>query len=72
MTRQIYSIRADVEPGNSGGPLLDPPAASVYGVVFAAATSVHDTGYALTAQQVAPTPTRGAARPAPVSTQGCD
>ena len=52
VNRQIYPIRALVEPGNSGGPLLA-PGGRVYGVVFAAATSVPNTGYALTAQQVA-------------------
>jgi S1-C subfamily serine protease len=71
VTRQIYSVRAQVEPGNSGGPLLDPHG-GVDGVVFAAATSVQDTGYALTAQQVASDATRGAGRTTAVSTQGCD
>ena len=51
VTRQIYSIRADVRAGNSGGPLLDPNG-TVYGVVFAAAVGVKDTGYALTAAEV--------------------
>ena len=51
VTRQIYSIRANVEPGNSGGPLLAPNG-RVDGVVFAAAVGVKDTGYALTASEV--------------------
>jgi S1-C subfamily serine protease len=51
VTRDIYTVRAVVRPGNSGGPLLAPGGA-VYGVVFAAAESVRDTGYALTAGQV--------------------
>ena len=71
VTRQIYSIRAQVEPGNSGGPLLA-PGGQVYGVVFAAATSVPNTGYALTAQEVAADAAAGAGRHIPVSTQGCD
>ena len=41
--RQIYEIRAVVQPGNSGGPLISPNG-SVYGVVFAAAVGVPDTG----------------------------
>ena len=53
VTRQIYSVRALVEPGNSGGPLLAPDG-QVDGVVFAAAVGVKDTGYALTASEVAP------------------
>ena len=71
VTRQIYSVRAQVEPGNSGGPLLA-PGGRVYGVVFAAATSVPNTGYALTAQQVAADAAAGQNRTARVSTQGCD
>lgn len=71
VTRQIYAIRALVQPGNSGGPLLT-PGGSVYGVVFAAATSVPDTGYALTASEVAGDASAGAHATAGVSTQGCD
>jgi S1-C subfamily serine protease len=71
VTRQIYSIRAVVKPGNSGGPLLS-PGGQVYGVVFAAATSVEDTGYALTAAEVQPDAAAGAARIGAVSTEGCD
>ncbi len=58
VTRQIYPIRAVVEPGNSGGPLLAPDG-RVYGVVFAAAVAVPDTGYALTAAEIAPDVRRG-------------
>jgi S1-C subfamily serine protease len=71
VNRQIYAIRALVQPGNSGGPLLS-PGGSVYGVVFAAATSVPDTGYALTAAEVASDAASGADATAGVSTQGCD
>jgi S1-C subfamily serine protease len=71
VTRQIYSIRAVVKPGNSGGPLLTPGGA-VYGVVFAAATSVPDTGYALTASEVQSDALAGQHATAAVSTQGCD
>jgi S1-C subfamily serine protease len=68
--RQIYQIRAQIEPGNSGGPLL---AASgrVYGVVFAASTSIADTGYALTAGEVASDAAAGRSATVAVSTQGC-
>jgi S1-C subfamily serine protease len=71
VTRQIYSVRAVVQPGNSGGPLLT-PSGQVYGVVFAAATSVADTGYALTAAEVASDVSAGEDATAAVSTQGCD
>jgi S1-C subfamily serine protease len=71
VTRQIYSIRADVEPGNSGGPLLA-PSGQVDGVVFAAAVGVKDTGYALTASEVEGDARAAAAAVRPVSTQSCD
>jgi S1-C subfamily serine protease len=68
--RQIYPIRADVQPGNSGGPLLAPDG-QVYGVVFAAAVSLKDTGYALTAGEVTGDASAGQQDTAPVSTQAC-
>ena len=71
VTRDIYSIRANVRPGNSGGPLLT-RAGAVDGVVFAAAISVPDTGYALTSAEVASDAAAGAHATAGVSTQGCD
>jgi S1-C subfamily serine protease len=71
VTRQIYAIRATIKPGNSGGPLLAPNG-KVYGVVFAAAVSISDTGYALTAGEVASDAQAGAQATAPVSTSVCD
>jgi S1-C subfamily serine protease len=71
VTRNIYSVRAVVQPGNSGGPLLA-PSGSVYGVVFAAAVDVRDTGYALTAGEVASDVRAGRSATAPVPTGGCD
>jgi S1-C subfamily serine protease len=71
VTRQIYSIRADVEPGNSGGPLLAPDG-RVDGVVFAAAVGVKNTGYALTASEVESDAKAAAAATSQVSTQTCD
>jgi len=71
VVRQIYSVRAVVLPGNSGGPLLAPDG-DVYGVVFAAAVSVSDTGYALTAHEVAADVRNGLTATRPVSTQRCD
>jgi S1-C subfamily serine protease len=71
VNRQIYEIRAVVEPGNSGGPLLSPQG-TVYGVVFAAAVGQSDTGFALTAAEVSSDANAGASQTVPVSTQGCD
>ena len=71
VTRQIFQIKAVVQPGNSGGPLLS-PSGTVYGVVFAAAVGESDTGFALTASEVANDAQAGASQTFPTSTQGCD
>jgi S1-C subfamily serine protease len=68
--REIYAIRGIVEPGNSGGPLLAPDG-TVYGVIFAAALDDKETGYALTASEVAPDARAGLNSVTPVSTQAC-
>lgn len=69
--RDIYAVRGQVLPGNSGGPLLAEDG-SVYGVIFAAATDDNDTGYALTAGEVEGSAATGTAATTEVSTQGCD
>ena len=51
VTRHVFSIRGLIRPGNSGGPVVS-TGGRVLGVVFAASVSDHDTGYALTAEQV--------------------
>lgn len=70
VTREVYALRARVRPGNSGGPLLAPDG-RVYGVVFAAAADDPDTGYALTAREVASSAKTGATATRAVSTRGC-
>jgi S1-C subfamily serine protease len=71
VSRQIFEIKALVQPGNSGGPLLS-PSGSVYGVVFAAAVGTPNTGFALTAAEVASDARAGADQTYPTSTQTCD
>ncbi|CAM3660280.1 MarP family serine protease [Nocardiopsis rhodophaea] len=71
VSREIYQVRAVVRPGNSGGPLLSPEG-TVYGVVFAAATNEGETGYVLTADEVAENARTGATATQPVSPQQCD
>ncbi|MER6420512.1 MarP family serine protease [Streptomyces sp. NPDC001137] len=67
VTREIYSIRSTVRPGNSGGPLLTTDG-RVYGVVFARSTSDNETGYVLTAAEVASDARRAANATASVDT----
>jgi S1-C subfamily serine protease len=52
VNRQVYTIRGTVRQGNSGGPMID-PAGKVLGVVFGAAVDDADTGFVLTAKEVA-------------------
>ncbi|SDN33106.1 MarP family serine protease [Allokutzneria albata] len=52
VVRDVYTIRAKVRSGNSGGPLIDPNG-RVLGVVFGAAVDDHETGFVLTAKEVA-------------------
>ncbi len=50
-SRQVYSVKGDVEQGNSGGPLIAEDG-SVIGLIFAKSTSYDKVGYALTANQI--------------------
>lgn len=71
VVREIYALRGLVQPGNSGGPLLDTDG-RVYGVIFAAAADDPQTGYALTADEVAGPARTGATATEPVDTRSCD
>ncbi|AEA28601.1 MarP family serine protease [Pseudonocardia benzenivorans] len=51
VTRDVYTIRAVVRSGNSGGPMIT-PGGQVLGVVFGAALDDSETGFVLTADQV--------------------
>ncbi|MEV0613845.1 MarP family serine protease [Nonomuraea sp. NPDC050404] len=69
--RKVYAIRGEVLPGNSGGPLLTVDG-RVYGVIFAAAINEEQTGYVLTAEEVAPDASAGRNDTRPASTGECD
>lgn len=51
--RDVYLLRGQVRPGNSGGPMLDWDG-NVVGVIFGMATDDPDTAFALSAKQVEP------------------
>ena len=71
VVRDVYALRGEVRAGNSGGPLFDPEG-QVLGVVFASAIDDPLTGYALTAEQVAPAARAGATASAAADTGPCE
>jgi S1-C subfamily serine protease len=68
--RDVYSLYATVRQGNSGGPLLTPDG-QVTGVVFAKSLDDADTGYALTADEIAPDAALGRSADHQVDTEDC-
>lgn len=69
-SREVYSLYGRVQPGNSGGPLLDRDGV-VVGVIFAKSLDDDSTGYALTLDEAAPVLEAGRAVRDEVSTGGC-
>jgi S1-C subfamily serine protease len=70
VVREVFSLRALVRPGNSGGPLVS-SAGKILGVIFAASVTDTDTGYALTSEQVAGAAAQGLTRSTDVDTGAC-
>lgn len=70
VVRRVYSLYASIEPGNSGGPVVDTTGALV-GVVFAKSLDDQNTGYALTLGEAKADIDAGIAATDGVSTGGC-
>jgi S1-C subfamily serine protease len=70
VVRDVYSLRAQVRRGASGGPVLDPDG-DVVGMVFATSLDDPDTGYALTLEEITPVLRLGTASSSAVSTGAC-
>ncbi|TQJ33874.1 MarP family serine protease [Arthrobacter sp. SLBN-122] len=66
----IYRLAGDVQPGNSGGPLLTNDG-QVAGVIFAKATSDAEVGFAITMNDLDPVAEQAPALSAPVSSGQC-
>lgn len=70
VTREVYSLNAQIRPGNSGGPVLD-TGGQVVGVVFARSLDDASTGYAVTLAEAAPVLAAAATASAAVGTGEC-
>ena len=70
VTREVYTIRALVRRGNSGGPLVAPNG-DVLGVIFAVARDDRNVGFALTAAEAAGPAQLGVNRTRGVETGAC-
>jgi len=66
----IYRLAGDVQPGNSGGPLLTTDG-QVAGVVFAKATSDAEVGFAISMNDLEPVAEQAPALSSPVSSGQC-
>jgi hypothetical protein len=68
--RDVYTLAAVVQPGNSGGPLLATDG-RVAGVVFARSADDPELGYAMTNAELEPVASAAAGLAAPVSSGNC-
>lgn len=69
-TREVTTLAAQVDHGNSGGPVLT-AAGSVAGVVFAKSDSVENVGFAVPVEVLAPLAAAAPSLSAPVATGSC-
>ncbi|HKS52514.1 MAG TPA: MarP family serine protease [Pseudonocardiaceae bacterium] len=70
VVRNVYTVRAVVRSGNSGGPLLD-GSGHVLGLVFGAAVDNDETGFVLTDDEIADDVATASTRNVEVSTGAC-
>ena len=70
VTREVYTVRAVVRSGNSGGPMVRTDG-KVVGVVFGAALDDSETGFVLTNAQVQPTLAKAPSLTRTVNTGSC-
>jgi S1-C subfamily serine protease len=67
---EIYRLAGDIQPGNSGGPLLTTDGL-VAGVIFAKATSDTELGFAITMDDLTPVASQAPGLSAAVSSGQC-
>lgn len=70
MRRNVYQLRADVRPGNSGGPFVRTDG-EVMGLIFSTSATEQGVGYALTGREVGPRIDQAARAQGEVDTGPC-
>jgi len=70
VVRTIYELQADIEPGNSGGPLIGSDG-SVAGIVFAKGVSQTNIGYSLVASEIKESIDKAEQQKSPVTVGSC-
>lgn len=70
VVRSVYSLRGVVQPGNSGGPLIDESGRAV-GLIFARSLDDPETGYALALEEISPDLIAGQQATGVVDTGAC-
>jgi S1-C subfamily serine protease len=70
VVRNVYTVRAVVRSGNSGGPLLD-GSGQVLGLVFGAAVDNDETGFVLADDEIAGDVAAASSQHTEVSTGSC-
>ena len=66
----MYTLAADVQQGNSGGPLLS-PTGEIAGLVFAKSATTANVGYAMTMEEISPVLAQAPALTDGVSSGAC-
>lgn len=68
--REVYALKADIEPGNSGGPFIGKNG-DVLGLIFARSTTNEQIGFALNTQTVEKTLANAKAKPSSSGSLRC-
>ena len=68
--REVYTLAANIQPGNSGGPLLA-PSGQVAGLVFARSAERADLGFAMTNSELQPVAGQASGLSSPVTPGAC-